>query len=170
MKLPGYSDIFTSQLQRHLLYFQDIVQFSYMPRGGHFAAFEEPQLLVEDFLNFIAKLEKRDKITFKKVTGQKLDIIPLKEKPVRDTLKEHKIEEKEQIQEAPKPKPVEMTKDEEKINKEKVTKTRTDTKKKTKSEKSADRTDKTKTTKETVKNSKTVKSTKEPTKAKKTKP
>ena len=48
-------------------YFQDIVQFSYMPSGGNFAAFEEPQLLAEDFLTFVKKLEARDKITYPKV-------------------------------------------------------------------------------------------------------
>ena len=44
-----------------------MVQFSYMPSGGHFAAFEEPQLLAEDFLTFVKKLEARDKITYPKV-------------------------------------------------------------------------------------------------------
>ncbi|XP_061100118.1 epoxide hydrolase 1 [Conger conger] len=32
-----------------------------MPRGGHFAAMEEPQLMAEDIQNFVSKLEKRKK-------------------------------------------------------------------------------------------------------------
>ncbi|XP_067048086.1 epoxide hydrolase 1-like [Acropora muricata] len=39
--------------------FVDIVQFSEMPRGGHFAAFEEPQLFANDVIKFIEKVEKR---------------------------------------------------------------------------------------------------------------
>ena len=30
-----------------------------MPRGGHFAAFEEPQLFANDVIKFIDKVEKR---------------------------------------------------------------------------------------------------------------
>lgn len=29
-----------------------------MPRGGHFAAFEEPQLLSSDIVQFVKKVEK----------------------------------------------------------------------------------------------------------------
>lgn len=29
-----------------------------MPRGGHFAAFEEPQLLADDIFRFVRKVEK----------------------------------------------------------------------------------------------------------------
>lgn len=35
----------------------NLVSFSYMPRGGHFAAFQEPQLLVDDIRQFIRKVE-----------------------------------------------------------------------------------------------------------------
>ena len=49
-----------------------------MPRGGHFAAFEEPQLLAEDFLSFVEKLEKRDKITYLERTEERVEIISLK--------------------------------------------------------------------------------------------
>ncbi|XP_075719630.1 epoxide hydrolase 1-like [Rhinoderma darwinii] len=38
--------------------FRNIVSFSYMPRGGHFAAFEEPELLGRDIQNFVSKVEK----------------------------------------------------------------------------------------------------------------
>ncbi|NXX42229.1 HYEP hydrolase, partial [Tricholaema leucomelas] len=38
--------------------FSNIVTFSYMPRGGHFAAFEEPRLLAEDIIHFVRKVEK----------------------------------------------------------------------------------------------------------------
>ena len=31
-----------------------------MPRGGHFAAFEEPELLAYDNISFVSKLEARE--------------------------------------------------------------------------------------------------------------
>ncbi|KAG8123332.1 putative Epoxide hydrolase protein [Naja naja] len=36
----------------------NIVSFNFMPRGGHFAAFEEPALLAADILQFVDKVEK----------------------------------------------------------------------------------------------------------------
>ncbi|KAI1290779.1 Epoxide hydrolase 1 [Halotydeus destructor] len=36
----------------------NIVHYSYMPRGGHFSAFEEPQLLADDFRLFVTKTLK----------------------------------------------------------------------------------------------------------------
>ncbi|XP_026551153.1 epoxide hydrolase 1 isoform X1 [Pseudonaja textilis] len=36
----------------------NIVSFNFMPRGGHFAAFEEPALLATDILQFVDKVEK----------------------------------------------------------------------------------------------------------------
>ncbi|KAG9469903.1 hypothetical protein GDO78_019388 [Eleutherodactylus coqui] len=38
--------------------FRNIVSYTYMPRGGHFAAFEEPELLARDIQNFVSKVEK----------------------------------------------------------------------------------------------------------------
>ncbi|KAM3930864.1 epoxide hydrolase 1-like [Leptodactylus fuscus] len=38
--------------------FHNIVSYTYMPRGGHFAAFEEPELLAQDIQNFVSKVEK----------------------------------------------------------------------------------------------------------------
>ncbi|KAL0964819.1 hypothetical protein UPYG_G00329440 [Umbra pygmaea] len=38
--------------------FRNIYSYSYMPRGGHFAAFEEPQLLADNLRQFVKKLEK----------------------------------------------------------------------------------------------------------------
>ena len=38
--------------------YQNIVSFTEMPRGGHFAAFEEPELLAEDLVKFIKKVEQ----------------------------------------------------------------------------------------------------------------
>ncbi|KAM4771341.1 LOW QUALITY PROTEIN: epoxide hydrolase 1-like [Rhinophrynus dorsalis] len=38
--------------------FRNIVTYTYMPRGGHFAAFEEPELLARDIQNFVSKVEK----------------------------------------------------------------------------------------------------------------
>lgn len=38
--------------------YRNICSYSYMPRGGHFAAFEEPQLLADDLVQFVKKVEK----------------------------------------------------------------------------------------------------------------
>ncbi|XP_042738703.1 epoxide hydrolase 1-like [Lagopus leucura] len=38
--------------------FKNIVHYSYMPCGGHFAAFEEPKLLAQDIFHFVRKVEK----------------------------------------------------------------------------------------------------------------
>ncbi|KAJ8013530.1 hypothetical protein DPEC_G00030730 [Dallia pectoralis] len=38
--------------------YRNISSYSYMPRGGHFAAFEEPQLLADDLRKFVGKVEK----------------------------------------------------------------------------------------------------------------
>ncbi|KAM9316181.1 epoxide hydrolase 1-like [Gastrophryne carolinensis] len=38
--------------------YHNIVSFSYMPRGGHFAAFEEPELLAKDIQKFVSKVER----------------------------------------------------------------------------------------------------------------
>ncbi|XP_071375594.1 epoxide hydrolase 1 [Centroberyx affinis] len=38
--------------------YRNIYSYSFMPQGGHFAAFEEPQLLANDFLQFVKKVEK----------------------------------------------------------------------------------------------------------------
>lgn len=38
--------------------YTNIISFHFMPRGGHFAAFEEPELLAKDILQFVDKVEK----------------------------------------------------------------------------------------------------------------
>ncbi|OXB68333.1 hypothetical protein ASZ78_015273 [Callipepla squamata] len=38
--------------------YTNIVSFHFMPRGGHFAALEEPELLAEDILQFVGIVEK----------------------------------------------------------------------------------------------------------------
>lgn len=38
--------------------YQNIYSYTFMPRGGHFAAFEEPQLLASDIIQFVKKVEK----------------------------------------------------------------------------------------------------------------
>ncbi|KAM9316896.1 epoxide hydrolase 1-like [Gastrophryne carolinensis] len=38
--------------------FRKIISYTYLPRGGHFAAFEEPELLARDLQNFVSKVEK----------------------------------------------------------------------------------------------------------------
>ncbi|XP_037678805.1 epoxide hydrolase 1 [Choloepus didactylus] len=39
--------------------YQKLVSYSYMARGGHFAAFEEPELLARDIRKFVALLEQQ---------------------------------------------------------------------------------------------------------------
>lgn len=38
--------------------YKNVISYSYMLRGGHFAAFEEPELLAEDIRQFVKKVEK----------------------------------------------------------------------------------------------------------------
>ncbi|NWU99308.1 HYEP hydrolase, partial [Upupa epops] len=38
--------------------FKNIITYSYIPRGGHFAAFDELKLLAQDIMNFIRNIEK----------------------------------------------------------------------------------------------------------------
>uniref|UniRef100_A0A8C8SLM8 Epoxide hydrolase n=1 Tax=Pelusios castaneus TaxID=367368 RepID=A0A8C8SLM8_9SAUR len=38
----------------------NIISFNFMPRGGHFAAFEEPELLAIDIQQFVGKVEKKE--------------------------------------------------------------------------------------------------------------
>ncbi|XP_002740929.2 epoxide hydrolase 1-like [Saccoglossus kowalevskii] len=44
------------------LLFPDLLTYSRMQRGGHFAAFEEPQLLAEDVRKFVSAIVRRKKI------------------------------------------------------------------------------------------------------------
>uniref|UniRef100_A0A8C1YES1 Epoxide hydrolase 1 n=1 Tax=Cyprinus carpio TaxID=7962 RepID=A0A8C1YES1_CYPCA len=39
--------------------FTDVRSFTYMPRGGHFTAFEEPQLMAQDIIQFVEKVESK---------------------------------------------------------------------------------------------------------------
>ncbi|XP_051981060.1 epoxide hydrolase 1-like [Xyrauchen texanus] len=39
--------------------FRDVRSYTYMARGGHFAAFEEPQLLAQDIMQFVEKVESK---------------------------------------------------------------------------------------------------------------
>ncbi|XP_041644707.1 epoxide hydrolase 1-like [Cheilinus undulatus] len=38
--------------------YKKIYSYTFMPRGGHFAAFEEPQLLADDVIQFVKKVEQ----------------------------------------------------------------------------------------------------------------
>lgn len=38
--------------------YRKVISYTFMPRGGHFAAFEEPQLLASDLVQFVKKVEK----------------------------------------------------------------------------------------------------------------
>ena len=46
----------SSQTLAKRVQFGNLVQFTDMPRGGHFAAFEEPILLVNDIRSFVEKV------------------------------------------------------------------------------------------------------------------
>lgn len=37
--------------------FLNLLQFTHMPRGGHFSAFEEPELVASDVYDFVKKAE-----------------------------------------------------------------------------------------------------------------
>lgn len=37
--------------------FTNLIQFNHLPRGGHFAAFEEPALLADDIFKFVSMIE-----------------------------------------------------------------------------------------------------------------
>ena len=39
-------------------HYLNVVRFTRMARGGHFAAFEEPQLFVDDVSQFVEEIEK----------------------------------------------------------------------------------------------------------------
>lgn len=41
--------------------YTNLIQFNHMPRGGHFAAFEEPALLADDVYEFVSKIEEMAK-------------------------------------------------------------------------------------------------------------
>lgn len=41
--------------------FTNLIQFNHLPRGGHFAAFEEPGLLADDIFEFVSKVENERK-------------------------------------------------------------------------------------------------------------
>ena len=39
--------------------YPNLISYSYMPRGGHFAAFEEPELLAQDICKFVGLQERQ---------------------------------------------------------------------------------------------------------------
>ena len=41
--------------------FKNILQFSYLPDGGHFAALEVPELMVQDVRSFVRKVVAANK-------------------------------------------------------------------------------------------------------------
>ena len=40
------------------LKYKRLISYNFMPRGGHFAAYEEPNLLAQDVCQFVAQVEK----------------------------------------------------------------------------------------------------------------
>jgi hypothetical protein len=45
-----------SMLKEH---YSNMIQNTHFSKGGHFAAFEEPQLLADDVWSFVSKVEKQ---------------------------------------------------------------------------------------------------------------
>ena len=43
--------------------FLDVVQYTEMPRGGHFAAFGETEIFSNDVIQFVEKVEKRIEVS-----------------------------------------------------------------------------------------------------------
>lgn len=43
--------------------YTNLIQYNYLPRGGHFAALEEPALLANDIFEFVYKTENTRKKT-----------------------------------------------------------------------------------------------------------
>ncbi|XP_020286281.1 juvenile hormone epoxide hydrolase 1-like [Pseudomyrmex gracilis] len=52
--------------------YTNLLQFNHLPRGGHFAAFEEPALLADDFVEFVSKNEDMRKKTGNKDVPKKI--------------------------------------------------------------------------------------------------
>jgi len=54
--------------------YTNLIHFNHLPRGGHFAAFEEPALLADDIFEFVSKVEDIKKKTDSNVpnTGKKI--------------------------------------------------------------------------------------------------
>ncbi|XP_046739168.1 juvenile hormone epoxide hydrolase 1-like [Diprion similis] len=74
--VPTACAIFPHEISYHpesllRLRYSDLVQVNYMPRGGHFAIFEEPQLLADDVWSFVGLVEKKKK-TEKPATSSEL--------------------------------------------------------------------------------------------------
>ncbi|XP_025074005.1 LOW QUALITY PROTEIN: juvenile hormone epoxide hydrolase 1-like [Pogonomyrmex barbatus] len=52
--------------------YTNMIQYNHLPRGGHFAAFEEPALLADDIFTFVATVEEnRKKINNKDMPNEK---------------------------------------------------------------------------------------------------
>lgn len=60
--------------------YTNLIQFNNLPRGGHFAAFEEPALLAGDIFEFVSKSED-----IRKKAGNK--DIPNTEKKIKEPTK-----------------------------------------------------------------------------------
>lgn len=53
--------------------YANLIHFNHLPRGGHFAAFEEPALLADDIFEFVTKVEDiKKKSTDKPNTEKKI--------------------------------------------------------------------------------------------------
>lgn len=52
--------------------YTNLLQFNNLPRGGHFAAFEEPTILADDLFEFVSKNEDMKKKTANKDVPKKI--------------------------------------------------------------------------------------------------
>ncbi|KAM4694678.1 epoxide hydrolase 1 [Discoglossus pictus] len=64
VKVPTGVASFPNELVHCPLYwakqkYVNIISFNYMPRGGHFGAFEEPEILADDIRQFVGKVEQK---------------------------------------------------------------------------------------------------------------
>ena len=54
-------DLFNQPEPLLRLKFKNLMSYNIMDRGGHFAAYEEPELLAQDVIQFVDKVEKLTK-------------------------------------------------------------------------------------------------------------
>lgn len=66
-----YELMYTPESFLHEKY-TNLIQFNHLPRGGHFAAFEEPGILADDFFEFVSKNEDLRKKTGNKDVPKKI--------------------------------------------------------------------------------------------------
>lgn len=54
--------------------YTNLIHFNHLPRGGHFAAFEEPALFANDIFEFVSKAQDKSKTNNKNASNTKKNI------------------------------------------------------------------------------------------------